>query len=797
MSQNIWTAINPETTTGLMLSALLDDFKDALMTGCAGLSRPSALAAGGMWIDTTSQAAPDYYWSFMFYDGSVDTEIFRISILNGIGGTLTANATFTAQEIAADAVGPILDLVKNRIATNGQVLSGDTVMQIKFVGRTNTSTDPTVAYFKFTASDDNTSAASGGTFTMYSTPDASATITEHLKLIDGYVESVTPHKITSLQPVSQNVATTATIAQLSASKQVAEMTGSTATDIQGINSAHDSKVVTIHNRSTATVTLKHLNSSAAAADRIKLPRSSDYAIIAGASATLFYCTTDTYWKLRSVSGKRLYNTVETLDGAYQQWTCPAGVTRVTVNSNRDISKSFGAAQFIDPYGNMYCWGDNANGQIGIGDVTARSSPVAVIGGVTFDYLATLRTMGPRNFTVAISKEGTAYAWGVNSFGYLGTNDGNPRSSPVAVVGGWKFSGFTSVIFNAVYAFAQNGDLYAWGIGTVGEMGDGARNTRTSPVKVSGGLKFSRVIGAGTTNNQSVCGITRTGVAYAWGQNTNGELGVGDVTDRSSPVAVLGGLTFKKIVTGGGFYVGITTAGVTYAWGINTYGQLGTGDVVSRSSPVAVLGGLTFVDVFASPLASFGLTATGQLYGWGYNTTPVLGVGDFVDRSSPVAVLGGLTFKKVFASASETRALTEDGTLYAWGTNPAGLLGVGGSDLDSYRSSPIAVLGGLKFSAVNTDNGFNTIFGLTTSGVMYAWGANTKGILGVGDSADRSSPVAVLGSTNMIGGMGPFRQTCMTVVPGTVYDVVLSQGQSQFGATPIGNNVDSITIEYEN
>src|ERR1700751_3133925 len=157
-----------------MLAGILTDFKDAFVSGFSGTSRPLNLQAGGMWIDSTNQSSPNYYWSFKMFTGSTDIEIFRISILNSIGGTLTADSSFEVEHIAADTAGAILQFIKNRVVNNAQVLSGDSVGEIRFVGTTNTGSNPTVAYFKFTATDDMTSSVNGGTFSLYSTPDASS-----------------------------------------------------------------------------------------------------------------------------------------------------------------------------------------------------------------------------------------------------------------------------------------------------------------------------------------------------------------------------------------------------------------------------------------------------------------------------------------------------------------------------------------------------------------------------------------------------------------------------------------------
>lgn len=785
-----------------MLAGILTDFKDALVSGMSGSSRPTNLQAGGVWVDTSNQSAPNYSWIFKIYAGGVDTEIFRISILNGFGGTLTADGDFEIDNVSASTVGPILHMVKQRLINNGQVLDGDSVAQIKFTGRTITSTDPTLAYIKFDSSDDETVTASGGSLTMYSTPDGSATIAEHLRLIAGFVESVAPHKVNAIQPVSQNVATAATIAQLSATNSAVEMTGVTATDIQGISSTGNAKIISIHNRSTAVVTLKHQNTSATAADRLILPNSVDAEIYPQETYQLFYSTGDTRWKTLSTGHKKRNINVERVAGAYQQWTPPAGCYSVKVLSYGYPYNRTSFDRFLDHYGNMYTMGDNTLGQLGDGTVVSKSSPIAVIGGLQFVPVASYKTNGDLQSTcITLSTTGQAYGFGVNSDGQLGVGDVTLRSSPVAVIGGLRF---TNIISDglSVFGITPNGSLYAWGVNADGQLGVGDVASRSSPVAVLGGLKFATVSvlpRGGASGRASVFAITKTGAAYAWGDNGSGQLGVGDVTPRSSPVAVLGSLAFKKIVgtlinNASQCVLGLTSTGAAYAWGNNVNGQIGDGTVVAKSSPVAVLGGLTFFDVDAVSQSMFGLTTTGLAYAWGINAIGQLGVGDVIPRSSPVAVLGGLTFARIIPGKVESVraifALTKDGVAYGWGLNVSGILGIGDS---TNRSSPVAVLGGLKWDWLSVAA---LMRGITNDGVCYAWGSNgLKGQMGVGDTVNRSSPVAVLGG---FGGMtnAPIYEASISVTPGVAIDVVLSQAQSTFGSTPIGNAVEQITIEYE-
>lgn len=773
-----------------MLAGLLNDFKDALMTGCAGSSRPPNLQAGGLWIDTTNQSPPTNYWSFRFYTGSVDIEVFRLSVINGFGGTLFGDSEFDVSHVAADTAGAIFELIKQRVVDNGQVLSGDTVAELRFIGTTNTATQPITAYLRWTAGEDEAT-DNGGTFSIASTAAATTALTEHFRLISGVIETVKPHKLNSLRLVSQNVATTATIAALDATCMVVEMTGSTATAIEGIDATGKTQVITIHNRSSAIVTLKHQNTSATATNRLKLPPIADVPISPNYSATLYYCTTDQRWKMKDGTVSRLSNTIDLVAGIGRTWTAPSTVSRVNITAYpryfglvSTMNESAPGSGFIDCYGNMYAWGDNATvfgkASLGDGTIVSRSSPVAVIGGIQFSQTAPY-----------INQQGKAYLWGANNFGELGTGDVVPRSSPVAVLGGLVFSTIIrEQSGNVTFGLTKNGSLYAWGLNTSGIGGIGDSNARSSPVAVLGGHSFQRIFYSTST----AYGITSDGTTYSWGSNLNGQLGLGDVTARSSPTLVLGGLKFSD-VNGVFCTVGLTTSGAAYAWGYNADGGLGLGDTVDRSSPVAVLGGLTFAKLSderypnAASLQQFALTSDGTLYAWGANSNGELGVGDVIPRSSPVAVLGGLKFRKVIAGIG---GLTLDGILYTWGNNSNAILGLG--DIIS-RSSPVAVLGGHVWADVTVGAG-SYMLGVTVDGTVYSWGFNNRGQLGVGGVATQSSPVAVLGPFQGMGSVPQPKRFTVSVTPGQSYKVQCSQsGQSYFGSTPMGEDVDYVTIEY--
>jgi len=412
MSQTIWSTINPNTTSGTQLATILDDFKNAVVSGLSGTTRPSELQAGGAWIDTTNELTPNFYWSYKVYDGTNDIEIFRVN-LNTLKATIpSTDAFFEISKITADIDGALLKFIKQRIANNGQVLTGDTILDIQAVGRGDDSSDPNVARIRVEALDDMGAAASGATIIFEATTTGSTTIQEIFRVIDGKmgigtetpgtaldvlsntgiqssrsedsvnpaeiilnkkratgfgatligdtigrisskttddagasnsaltietvatenhtaaaqgtrvdikntdigsaipssamtigstIEHVKPTKVNALEMAIVDIASAATITALGTTKSIVRLTGVTATELQGIDATGSAKVVTLHNGSSADITLKDENAGAIATDRIILPDNADLIIGAGQSVTFFYSISDTRWKIKSSS----------------------------------------------------------------------------------------------------------------------------------------------------------------------------------------------------------------------------------------------------------------------------------------------------------------------------------------------------------------------------------------------------------------------------------------------------------------------------------------------------------------
>ena len=357
----------------------------------------------------------------------------------------------------------------------------------------------------------------------------------------------------------------------------------------------------------------------------------------------------------------------------------AGVGSWMTLDNRVVRQDYSFSE-------LYSWGRGLSGALGDNSTADKSSPVSVVGGFT-DWC---QISAGYSHSLAVRKNGTAWAWGRPYSGQLGDNTTAGKSSPVSVVGG--FTDWCQVSAGTSFSLAvrQNGTAWAWGAGTYGRLGDNTAVAKSSPVSVVGGFTDWCQISAGCYHSLAV---RQNGTAWAWGCNGSGRLGDNTIVNKSSPVSVVGGFTdWRQVSAGRGHSIGLRTNGTAWAWGGGGSGPLGDNTIANKSSPVSVVGGFCdWCQVSAGFYNSLAVRTNGSAWAWGYNGYGQLGDNTIVAKSSPVSVVGGFTnWCQISAGKYLSLAVRQNGTAWAWGCNNCGQLG---DNTTVSKRSPVSVVGG--------------------------------------------------------------------------------------------------------
>jgi alpha-tubulin suppressor-like RCC1 family protein len=392
-------------------------------------------------------------------------------------------------------------------------------------------------------------------------------------------------------------------------------------------------------------------------------------------------------------------------------------------------------------GRVFCWGENAVGQLGTGSYAASADPVQV-NGIGGGSPAAISLTAGGTHTCAVLADGTVKCWGSNSQGQIGAPAAGTLgcsfpvsgaalscNAPVTVTG---VAGVVSVTAGAEHTCALDtqGKVWCWGAGNEGQLGDGGTvgslSYRTSPQAVVGisGTNLAVAVSAGASHTSALTEVisitTPASRVYCWGTNGRGQLGngtSGTTNSSSSPVQVSSLGNVKDLSASGDHTCALRADGTVSCWGDNSDGAIGNG--------VWASGVLDPRTLSSSPECAAGSSA-----GCSMQTTP-----------AAVTSLNGA--RSISAGGFHTCAVLDEGTVSCWGSDQHGQLGDattnfahkpnGGtllSSLSGVVNGPQIAVGSMHSCAVRAD------------GRAKCWGYSTTGAIGDGFRVERDSAVTV-------------------------------------------------------
>jgi alpha-tubulin suppressor-like RCC1 family protein len=300
-----------------------------------------------------------------------------------------------------------------------------------------------------------------------------------------------------------------------------------------------------------------------------------------------------------------------------------------------------------------------------------------------------------------------------------------------------------------YALLVNGTVWAWGQGSEGQLGDGGTSdsfTTAVQVQFPPGVRIA-FLPTDAMPYDTAMAVDTNGNAWGWGLNHGGALCLGNEQSYDTPVQLP--LTDVTALAGADGHAVYDADGTVESCGINSYGVLGDGSTEGSTVPVPVTGlnGQQVVALVSAWENAGALLSNGEYLDWGYDGKGQLGDGT-IGQSSSVPVQVQLPDSAPVVQVAQggsapgngqTLVMLQDGSLFAWGSDQFYQLGDGKTDKER---SPEQIFPPSGVQYATLASGSATSYAISTTGDVYAWGANLEGQVGDGTTQTAQAPVLV-------------------------------------------------------
>ncbi len=280
-------------------------------------------------------------------------------------------------------------------------------------------------------------------------------------------------------------------------------------------------------------------------------------------------------------------------------------------------------------------------------------------------------------------------------------------------------------------------LWCWGDNSAGQLGLGDRTTHAVPSRVGTESNWAQV-SAGGLYGDYTCAVRTDKTLWCWGDNFAGKLGLGDTRNRVVPSRVGTRSDWAQVSAGSYHTCAVRTDNTLWCWGVNFAGQLGLGDRTTRAVPSRVGTRSDWAQVSVGSYHTCAVRTNNSLWCWGYNYVGELGLGDRTTRTLPRRVGTRSSWAQVSAGSSHTCAVRTNNTLWCWGDNYVGKLGLGDT---TTRTVPRRVVG-TRSDWAQLSAGSGHTCATRFDHTFWCWGGNGLGQLGLGDTEDRTVPEMV-------------------------------------------------------